>query len=175
MTILLFTLLLFAAFVSRAAMKPAALIVFCAFAPPLFSQQAKVDTMRILHGSDWQTAGNWFGSEKVILKPLRKLPDPLDTSGLSEQEMENLLNDYREHRFGERISFDKAGNFKYTYFLFCGTGATHYEVRTFEYGKSRVKVEYKVIPWNQAAGSFHSSVYSILKWAPDEIVLSLEE
>lgn len=155
-------------------MKLSVFIILCAFAQSLFSQQPVADTMKILYASDWQTDDNWFGAEKVILKPLEKLPNLGDTAGLSEQEMVSLLSDYRDHRMGERISFDKAGKLNYTYFLFCGTGANHYEVRTFKYDKGMVNVEYRVIHWKEGAGPFQSSTYSILKWAPDEIVLYLK-
>lgn len=135
---------------------------------------AQTDTLNLLLGSDWQVEGDWFGSEKVILKPIDKLPD-IKSKSISNQEKEKRIEIWREKMDGERLSFYDQGNLYYTYNIYCPVGETLKDVRSFTFRKGLVFVEFKKWRWNEKVENYQSLFYEVNKWAKDEIILTIKK
>lgn len=131
------------------------------------------DSLKLLTSTDWRVSGDWFGSNNVLLIPI-KPTSKLDTTGLSEKEKLIAYAIWRESTgWGETIHFDSQGNLMYKYSIYCPVGEYLYDVKTFKLSGKNIFVEFKKYLWDtKEEQEYTKAYYSIEKWTPEKIELN---
>lgn len=131
-----------------------------------------IDSLQIQISTDWRTEGEWFGSEYIILKPIRKF-DLARLDSLSKYEQAIKLAKFQSQTMGEgeRISFYKNQKMKYSYSLRCSVGELIRKLKEFRLKNGIVYTKYEVVTWESNPFSKGVTNYEVLNWTKDSITL----
>ena len=142
-------------------------LIFTVFLIPIFCQAQNVDSLSILKKNDWHTL-QWFDKDTVCLLPREKLKE-----NYTDIDTLQIIRQKKREFYGERISFNKNGELKYTNYMSCPVGESIKKVYSIELKNNKLTVDYesKKWPWNKNEAIRKKRLFEIIKWESERIIL----
>lgn len=128
----------------------------------VYSQET--DLYKKFKSDDWKTELNWFDSDTLILKTIKKKDTTWNSLTLNEKR--NKVNQI----WIERISFDSIGNLNYKNNTFCGN-SDYRKLNNIEITDSKIFADFTYRPYNESKDITLKKWFEIINWTDDRILL----
>lgn len=159
-------------------MKRIVLILFLMlFGAQVQAQSLKnsVDTLQLIHTSDWRPYSSKFGDSLLVFRAVDRLDAPdVDTSGWSKAAKDSIgwviLRMNERAFYGQRLSFDEKGGSSFTHYMECKVGETVYSVTPFQFHSKQMRIEVVKRPWD-ATPTVKTYTYNVEQLSSKQLVL----
>jgi|GEM_PF-4121233 len=130
----------------------------------LIANSQESELSKKFKANDWKTEINWFNSDTLILKTIKK-KDSMWKSLTVEEKLKR-----RNQIWTERISFDSIGNLKYQDNRHCGI-SDYRKLKSIEITDNKIFVDFIFKEYNSSEEIINNKWFKIKNWTKNRIIL----
>ncbi|MDO5969890.1 hypothetical protein Q4Q35_08720 [Flavivirga aquimarina] len=130
----------------------------------LILHSQETDLSKKFKTNDWKTELNWFNSDTLILKTIKKKDTTWNSLTLNEKK--NKINQI----WIERISFDSNGNLNYKNNTYCGN-SDYRKLNNIEFIDNKIIADFTYRPYNATKDITLKKWFEIINWTDERILL----